>query len=90
MVKAAKCSTATGRRRLTPSALQSLQQGVGAIGQSPFSLNPPDSEHKHDPDTAQGKNLILFLCIGISINKTEKTSAAHASGDIVNQCRHSK
>jgi len=54
MVKAAKCSTATGRRRLTPSALQSLQQGVEDIGQSHSSIKVPDPEHKYDPDTAQG------------------------------------
>ena len=53
MVKAAKCSTATGRRRLTPSALQSLQQGVENRAVSLWPQTS-DSEHEYDPDTAQG------------------------------------
>ncbi len=53
MVKAAKCNTATGRRRLTPSALQSLQQGVEGIGHSHFSIKAPESEHECNHNTAQ-------------------------------------
>ncbi len=52
MVKAAKCNTATGRRRLTPSALQSLQQDVEAVGHSHFSIKVPDSERECNHDTA--------------------------------------